>query len=164
MRARVEGVLSERSFPEHEAWIEESLRAGKTNEVLQSLSPADTFYLTAEFLQKYPGQLEKFSAAGKELEELSQRDPEDSNWQRLSRDFGVVHPIFAQTYGREFINVRPFPALGGSYNRLMSECWDSGNLYWARLADEMGYSPVLLESLCADLDAANGGENLRERH
>ena len=144
LRARVEGVLSERSFPEHEAWIEESLRAGKTNEVLQSLSPADTFYLTAEFLQKYPGQLEKFSAAGKELEELSQRDPEDSNWQRLSRDFGVVHPIFAQTYGREFINVRPFPALGGSYNRLMSECWDSGNLYWARLTDEMGYSPVLL--------------------
>jgi hypothetical protein len=33
----------------------------------------------------------------------------------------------------------------------MAECWDSGNLYWARLADEMGYSPVLLNRMVPEL-------------
>jgi hypothetical protein len=33
----------------------------------------------------------------------------------------------------------------------MGECWDSGNLYWARLADEMGYSPVQLNRLVPGL-------------
>jgi hypothetical protein len=29
----------------------------------------------------------------------------------------------------------------------MAECWDSNNLYWARLADELGYPPVMLNRL-----------------
>jgi hypothetical protein len=69
----------------------------------------------------------------------------------LSRDFGIIHPVLAQSYAREFLNVKPFPALGGNYSRLMAECWDSGNLYWARLADEMSYSPVLLNRMVPEL-------------
>jgi hypothetical protein len=71
--------------------------------------------------------------------------------EKLSHDFGVLHPVFVQSYARELINVRPFPALGGNYSRLMADCWDSGNLYWARLADEMGYSPVELNRMVPDL-------------
>jgi hypothetical protein len=33
----------------------------------------------------------------------------------------------------------------------MAESWDSGNLYWGRLADEMGYSPVMLNVLVPEL-------------
>jgi hypothetical protein len=33
----------------------------------------------------------------------------------------------------------------------MAESWDSGNLYWGRLADEMGYSPVMLNVLVPQL-------------
>jgi len=40
----------------------------------------------------------------------------------------------------------------GSYSsRLFGESWESGNLYWARLADEMGYAPVALNSLVPEL-------------
>jgi hypothetical protein len=147
LSGKVTAVLSDRMFPERRAWLEQTMRDGRLNETLEGLSPADTFYLTAEFRRQFPGELEKVSAAGRELEALVRDAPDDVNWQRLSHDFGVVHPIFTQTYGREFINVKPFPALGGSYNRLMSECWDSGNLYWARLTDEMGYSPVQLNRI-----------------
>ena len=35
----------------------------------------------------------------------------------------------------------------GYSSRLLAETWDSTNLYWARLADEMGYSPVTLNRL-----------------
>jgi hypothetical protein len=33
----------------------------------------------------------------------------------------------------------------------MAESWDSNNLYWARLADEMGYPPVVLNRLVPEL-------------
>jgi hypothetical protein len=49
------------------------------------------------------------------------------------------------------LNVRPFPAFEGYSSRLLAETWDSGNLYWARLADEKGYAPVTLNQLAPEL-------------
>jgi len=90
-------------------------------------------------------------AAAQELESLSHQQPAEVNWERLSQDFGVPHPILAQTYARELLNVEPFPAFEGYSSRLLAESFDSSNLYWARLADEMGYSPVLLNRLAPEL-------------
>jgi len=151
LRGKVLAVLSDRMFPVAHARLGDALREGNAKEALAATAPADSFYLTAGFQQKYPDQLGKVSEAGLELEALQRQKPDEVNWKKLSRDFGVVHPVFAQTYAREFISVRPFPALGGNYGRLMSECWDSGNLYWARLADEMGYDPVLLNRMVPQL-------------
>jgi len=39
----------------------------------------------------------------------------------------------------------------GQANRFLAESWDSPNLYWARLADERGYSPVMLNHLVPEL-------------
>lgn len=144
-------VLSDRMSPERLAWLGQSIEQGDRDGILDQIAPADSFYLAAEFRRRYPDKFETVSASGRELDALYASDPGDVNWDRLSRDFGVVHPVFAQTYARELINVRPFPALAGNYSRLMSECWDSGNLYWARLADEMGYSPVLLNRVAPAL-------------
>jgi hypothetical protein len=144
LRDKVMVAFSDRLSPERRTSLDQQIRANKTSDVLASITPADSFYLTVEFRQKYPGQLEQASTSGRELETLMRQDPNDVSWEKLSRDFGVIHPIFVQSYAREFINVQPFPALEGSYNRLMGECWDSGNLYWARLLDEMGYSPVVM--------------------
>ena len=47
--------------------------------------------------------------------------------------------------------MKPFPAFEGYSSRLLAETWDSSNLYWARLADEMGYSPVMLNRLVPEL-------------
>src|SRR4029077_4164231 len=52
---------------------------------------------------------------------------------------------------RELLNVKPYPALMGYGSRLLAESWDSSNLYWARLADELGYSPVALNRLVPEL-------------
>jgi hypothetical protein len=151
LRRKVLLVLSDRMPPERRAMLERTLQTGKATESMEEVAPADSFYLTAEMRQRFPKELENTSAAGRELETLSLEHANEVSWERLSRDFGVIHPVFMQTYAREFVNVRPFPALGGSYGRLMAECWDSGNLYWARLADEMGYSPVLLNRMVPQL-------------
>ncbi len=39
----------------------------------------------------------------------------------------------------------------GYSSRLFAETWDSTNLYWARLADEMGYQPETLNRLVPEL-------------
>ena len=150
LESKVIAILSDRMFPERRAWMEQAIEKGNPD-VLQGVAPADTFYLAVEFREKFPDEFIRVSSSGGELDQLTHKNVDAVNWDRLSRDFGVIHPIFAQTYGREFINVRPFPALGGNYNRLMGECWDSGNLYWARLADEKGYAPVLLNKMVPEL-------------
>ena len=37
------------------------------------------------------------------------------------------------------------------FRSLMAQSWESDNLYWARLADEMGYSPAMLNLLVPSL-------------
>jgi hypothetical protein len=151
LRGKVMVIVSDRMFPRRQAWLEETMRAGKTKEMLEGIMPAETFFLTAEFQQRFPGDLSAVSPAGRELAALSHKDPDEVSRERISRDFGIIHPVFTQSYSRELISVKPFPALTGTYSRLMAECWDSGNLYWARLADEMGYSPVLLNRMVPEL-------------
>jgi hypothetical protein len=89
--------------------------------------------------------------AGKELKGLAQSHPDEVSWERLSRDFGVPHPVLAQNYARELLNLPPFPAFMGYSSRFLAESWDSNNLYWARLADEKDYSAVMLNRLVPEL-------------
>jgi hypothetical protein len=63
----------------------------------------------------------------------------------------VPHPALAQSYSLELLKVKPFPAFMGYSSRLLAESWDSNNLYWARLADELGYSPAMMNRLVPEL-------------
>ncbi len=151
LRDKVMAILSDRMTPRRTDRVEQDLRAGHVLEVLPRVMPADTFYLTAEFQRRYPGEIGDWGTATHELQALSRQHPEQVNWSRISRDFGVPHPILAQTYGRELLNVGPMPAFSGYSSRLLAESWDSSNLYWARLADETGQSAVTLNHLVPDL-------------
>jgi hypothetical protein len=85
------------------------------------------------------------------LDGLRHRDPTDTALERLSKDFGTPHPTLSQSYSLDLLNVKPFPASAGEASRAFGECWDSNNLYWARLADEMHLSPVMLQRLVPEL-------------
>jgi hypothetical protein len=115
------------------------------------VTPADTFYLAAEFGRRFPDETSSFGPAGQELQTLCHQNPAELSWERLSQDFGVPHPILTQSYARDLLNLKPFPAFEGYSSRLLAESWDSSNLYWARLADEKGYPPVMLNRLIPEL-------------
>src|SRR5208282_5560348 len=151
LRSKVMNIFSDRMIPQRLAWLEDALRDGRLPEVFDQITPADTFYLTAEFRRRFPGEIASWEPAGQELESLSREHPAELNWERLSQDFGVPHPILARTYARELLNVKPLPMFEGYSSRLLAETWDSANLYWARLADEMGYPPVMLNRLAPEL-------------
>ena len=150
LRARVLQIFSDRMSPQKLFELKQSLEAKQADSALAEITPADSFYLTAEYRRRFPNDAH-WGPSGQELEELSRRSPQDLSWDRLSRDFGVPHRTLAQTYSRELLNVRPFPAFAGYSSRLLAESWDSNNLYWARLCDEMGYSPVMLNRLVPEL-------------
>jgi len=151
VRNKVMSILSDRMIPQRSERVAQGLRSGHLPEVLLQLMPADTFYLTAEYQRRFPQEPNSFGPAGNELATLSKRYPDEVNWERLSRDFGVPHRVLAQSYARELLNLPPSPVFMGYSSRLLAETWDSNNLYWARLADEKGYSPVMLNRLVPEL-------------
>ncbi len=151
LQPNVLGILADRMLPRNLARLGHALRSGRLQERLGDVTPSDLFYLTAEFRRRFPADTAYWGAAGKELDSLIAADPEHTSWARLSEDFGVPHPALAQSNGRELLNIRPFPAFMGYASRLLAESWDSSNLYWARLADEQGYSPVMLNRLVPQL-------------
>jgi hypothetical protein len=151
LRNNVMGILNDRMSPQTSEHLEHALRAGNLAGVLPQLMPTDSFYLAAEYRRRFPHQSDSFGSAAKELESLCQHYPDDVSWERLSRDFGVPHPVLERSYGRDLLNMAPFPAFTGYSSRLLAESWDSNNLYWARLVDEQGYSPVMLNRLVPEL-------------
>jgi hypothetical protein len=152
LRAKVISILSDRMTPQRLERAELALaREEDLAVMLPRMMPADTFYLAAEYRRRFPTEAASSGPAGQQLEDLARQHPTDVNMERLSKDFGVPHPTLARTYGREILNVKPFPFFGGYSSRLFGESWESSNLYWARLADELGYSPVMLNRLVPEL-------------
>jgi hypothetical protein len=151
LRSNVMSVLSDRLLPQRSRQVEQALRTSKVAEILPEMMPADTFYLAAEFQRKYAEQSGAWGTAAQELQELCRQHPDQVNWKRLSRHFGTPHPSIAQNYGLELLNAGPMPPFSGNSSRFLAESWDSPNLYWARLADEGGYSPVMLNRLVPEL-------------
>jgi hypothetical protein len=147
LRSKVLLIFSERMAPQRLEQTDLALRSGSAPRLL----PADTFYLASEFRERFPGEdVASLGPANQDLERLRKKSPKISP-ARLSKDFGAPHPTLAQSYALELLSVKPFPASGGEASRLFGESWDSTNLYWARLADEMGYSPVMLNRLVPEL-------------
>ncbi len=152
LKAKVIEILSDRMTPDWMERIEEALRSPESaNALVPQTPPADTFYLAVEFRKRYSDKASTWGPAGRELDELSRRSPSDVSPDRISRDFGVPHSAFVQGNSCALFNMKPVPAFGGDASRLLAESWQSNNLYWARLADEMGDSPVMLNVLVPTL-------------
>jgi hypothetical protein len=154
LRNQVVSILSNRLLPQRSQEFEHDLRLGRIAEVLSRMMPADTFYLGAECAEKCPDQLGDVGSALREVRQLLREHPEQVNWKRVSHDFGIPHPVTAQNYGLELLNLPSMPPFAGGASRFLAESLDSPNLYWARLVDERGDAPVLLNHLAPELTRA----------
>jgi hypothetical protein len=151
LRGRVLKILPQRMLPPQTWRVEQALRSDRIAEMLPQIMPADSFYLAAEYQREFPGQFSAAGSAAKELADLCREHPEQVNWSRLSHDFGIPHPSMADDYGLELLNIQPMPPMAGAASRFLAESWDSPNLYWARLVDEAGDSPLVLTTLAPEL-------------
>src|SRR3970282_1529349 len=127
--------------PSRHERLKRALAAGRPEEILPELMPAESALLAAEFRRLYPGEAESAGASGAELARLVRDNPTETSWDRISEDFGVRHPTRARTYARELLALKPLPTFLGYSSRLLAESWESNNLYWGRLAAEKGSEP-----------------------
>jgi hypothetical protein len=152
LRERVLGILADRMAPARLELTAQALRNPQSATLLiPRLLPADTFFLAAGFRGKYPDQASQWGNAGRELNELVSKDPTRISPEHLAKDFGSPHLAIAGSDSPTLLNLEMFPASGAFEGRLFGESWESSNLYWARLADEMGYSPAMLNLLVPNL-------------
>ena len=152
LRERVLGILADRMAPARLEFTAQALHHPENIQaLLPQMLPSDTFFLAAGYRAKYPDQASQSGTAGQELDQLVRKDPPHTAPDRLSRDFGLPHLEMAQSNSCTLLNLGIFPASGAFDGRLFAESWESTNLYWARLADEMGYSPAMLNVLVPNL-------------
>jgi len=64
----------------------------------------------------------------------------------ISRVFGTPKPTLTHSYTPGLLKLRTFPALMGYSSRILAETWESNNLYYAALADEMGTPVAALDA------------------
>ena len=152
LKQQVLTILADHMTPLRVERTAEALENPETaREYLRHMLPSETFFLAVEFRSKHPGQESAWGAAGEELDALVKREPAHTDPKRLAKDFGVPHLEMAQSDSCTLLNRGIFPASGAFDGRLFGESWESSNLYWARLADEMGYSPAMLNVLVPGL-------------
>lgn len=152
LRAEVISILSDLMTSARLESTEEALQhPEEVRTLISDMLPAETFILTAEFRRRYPAETSAWGPAGRELDDLVRKDPSQVSAERLSQDFGVPHPTLEQRDVCMLVDSKPLPALAGTANRLFGESWQSNNLYWARIADEAGYSPPTLNLLVPEL-------------
>lgn len=152
LRSKVIEILSDRLPPVRMEQIQTALQDHlQTAEVFSRMPPSDLFYIAYQFLQKHPDEAGTSSQAGRELADLCKKYPGYAAWPRLSADFGVPHPAFFVTNSSSLLNMKAISSFSGNAGRIFAESWESNNLYWARLADDMGYPPVELNLLVPEL-------------
>jgi hypothetical protein len=147
LRKTVVDHLLEHLPPLREGRIQKSLLAGHADQAIEMLMPSELFFLGAAYFQQDPAGAAAAGDAGKQLAALARETPQEIRLDRISTDFGVPHPMLAQTYTRELLATMPLPTFLGYSSRLLAECWESSNLYWARLAVEQHYQPAALHNL-----------------
>jgi hypothetical protein len=151
LRAMVMDHLNEYMLPLRAGRIEKALIAGEKDAALNELMPSEVFFLGAEYFKEDPARAETLGEAGPQLAALQRETPAEIALERISADFGVPHPMLAHTYTRELLAIKPMPTFLGYSSRLLAECWESSNLYWARLAAEKQQPPAALHTIVPEL-------------
>ncbi len=128
--------------------IEDSFRRGRVRQGIEIVTPSELLGL-AHRLRASHG--ERIDAVGQPylgaIAELERRDPQRFNERRTARLFGMPHPRLAHSYRLELLHLPLFPTLMGFSSRILAESWESNNLFWAALSDELHIAPAQLNLL-----------------
>ena len=128
--------------------IEDSFRRGRVREGIEIVTPAELFDLANRMRASQGARMDSvgqpYVAA---IAELESRQPQRFNERRSAQMFGMPHPRLAHSYRLELLHLPLFPTLMGFSSRILAESWESNNLFWAALFDELHIAPAQLNLL-----------------
>jgi hypothetical protein len=133
----LDAVESAASLIRYDAVVRQ-IATGNVQKAIELLTPSELYVigqtLVGPGLDNDPG--------GQTLEHLRTEVPDQVSPQAISQAWGTVKPTLTNSYRPELLNLKTFPALMGYSSRIMAESWESNQLYWAQIADEMGVRPA----------------------
>ena len=114
--------------------LRDRLRAGDVREAVADV-PASILYAIASdlSLKDAPSDI-----ASLEIASIASQNPNEVSEEAVGHSFGTPKPTLTHSYRPGLLYLRTFPALMGYSSRILAESWESNNLYYAALADEVG--------------------------
>ncbi|MFL6417728.1 MAG: hypothetical protein ACJ74Y_18905, partial [Bryobacteraceae bacterium] len=125
------------STPGRVEWLDDHLQSDSFPKVIAEV-PTSILYSLAE--DPALANLSPDSASG-QIAALKREHSSFVSPEEISRVFGTPKPTLTHSYSPVLLKLRTFPALMGYSSRILAETWESNNLYYAALADEMA-TPV----------------------
>jgi len=148
LRATVLGLLRRRVEPARLSRMQTHFEMGQVREGVAEVAPAELYETALDFVSQNP---ERAREVGEPFVSaiVRTREAGDSSvsYDRIANLFGTPHPELADSYRSELLHLPLFPTMMGYSSRILAESWESTNLYWAALADELHVSPARLNLL-----------------
>jgi hypothetical protein len=116
-----------------------ALETSRTADALDLVTPSEAVNVTA--LLAGDSDAASVSPLLADIARLKQARPQELSAAAISQAFGTPKPTLANSYQPQLLNLRTFPTLMGYSSRILAESWESSNLYFAALADELGMKP-----------------------
>ncbi len=136
------GLVNRVASPYRAAVVMQHVADGDPKAAIESLTPSELYsiaVLAPDGGADDPGATE--------IRHLKRIAPEQVSPQAISHAWGSPKPTLAGSYRPELLNLRTFPTLMGYSSRIMAESWESNQLYWADVSDQMGIAPAQLNVL-----------------
>jgi hypothetical protein len=133
----LDAVESTASLIRYDAVVRQ-IATGNVQKAIELLTPSELYVIG----QTLNGPGFDTDPGGEALQRLRAEVPDQVSQQAISAAWGTVKPTLTNSYRPELLNLRTFPALMGYSSRIMAESWESNQLYWAQIADEMGVRPA----------------------
>ncbi len=146
--AKVDPILSRQVEPNRLFLMRRHATGGRVHQGSGSLTPAEKYRLATAFGKQHEAEAADIGGPGwVKIVDLSESDPEKFEHSRLAGIFGTPHPELSHSYRRELLHLPLFPTMMRFSSRILAESWESTNLYWAALADELHIPPSRLNIL-----------------
>ncbi|HEX5228765.1 MAG TPA: hypothetical protein VFW44_13695, partial [Bryobacteraceae bacterium] len=142
-RDQVLKALGNHAPPARTYQVGKLLETGQVTAALNQVTPSEMFAISVELASNKSNH----AMLASEIRRMAADDPNDCNYDIISRRFGTPKPTLANSYTPELLNLRTFPTLMGYSSRILAESWESNLLYYASLADQMHVPPSQLNIL-----------------
>ena len=141
IREQVLGLLAGYAPPARLRKVEREVSEARVREAIQDVTPSEFYQLADAWWSAHKDDSGLLSA---QMQRIRNDFPNQVKPEIISRAFGTPKPTLSHSYVPQLLHMRTMPTLMGYSSRIMAESWESNNLYYAALADELHMRPSQL--------------------
>jgi hypothetical protein len=134
LQARVFAAYARSATPARVERLQDELSGGDFRNAVSTVPPSDLYALAQDSALRDVSP----DVASTAIAAMAEQHNPDLTPSAIARSFGTPKPTLTHSYRPGLLYLRTFPALMGYSSRILAESWESNNLYYAALADEIG--------------------------